>query len=166
MGEWTRAELAARDELRLVPAEALHVTLAFLGAIEAARVGEVWEAVRVGAGGHGAPCLAATGVAGRPRRRPRLFALELADEGERAAALQASIAAALGAVGLYELEERRFWPHVTLARVRRGERAPRLGSDAPDLAPFRASRLVLYRSRPGSDYEALERLELAGRTDP
>ena len=57
-----------------------------------------------------------------PPRRPRLFALDLADEGGRAAALQAAVAGALERAGVYEPERRPFWPHVTLARVKRGER--------------------------------------------
>lgn len=143
-----------------MPEAALHVTLVFLGAVRRERVGEVWEATAGGASAHMAPELAVAGLTGLPRRRPHLFALGLSDVGGRTAALQASITDALAAARLYEAERRRFWPHVTLARVRRGSRATHLASDPPAIVRFGASQLTLYRSRPGSDYEPLERLEL------
>ena len=65
------------------------------------------------------------GVVGVPRRRPRLFAVELDDAGGRAVAVQAAVESALVAGGFHEAEERAFWPHVTVARVRRGERPSR-----------------------------------------
>ena len=94
-----------------------------------------------------------------PPRRTRLFALDLHDEAGRAAKLQGRVATALEKV-----EERPFWPHVTLARVRRGARASPL-----DLAPpwpiraFRPSALTLYRSQPsprGAEYSVVESLAL------
>ncbi len=69
--------------------------------------------------------------------------------------MQAAVADALAGAGLYEPEKRPFWPHVTLARVRRGERVRRVAAGDPP-APFRADRVVLYRStlRPdGAVYE-------------
>ena len=97
------------------------------------------------------------GVVGVPRRRPRLFALELEDVGGRGAALQAAVAAALG-----EPVERPFWPHVTLLRVRKGRR-PEAPSPPGDLDPFAPTDLALYRSHTGPEgarYEALERRAL------
>ena len=60
----------------------------------------------------------------------------------------------------YEPEERPFWPHVTLARVRKGERARPLDLEPP-ADEFVASEVTLYRSRlspKGASYEALERV--------
>ena len=58
--------------------------------------------------------------------RPGLFAIEAESPG--AVELQAEVESRLVAAGLYEPEKRDFWPHLTVARVRRsggaGERRP------------------------------------------
>jgi 2'-5' RNA ligase len=71
---------------------------------------------------------------------------------------------ALGDALDWEPERRAFRPHVTVGRVRRGERvrAAGLGPPAPDLA-FHAPAVTLYRSHTGpggSRYEALARAPL------
>jgi 2'-5' RNA ligase len=97
-----------------------------------------------------------------PRRgAPRLFALDLADEDGRAAQVQAAVARALEP--WYEPEKRPFWPHVTLARVRKGERAKPLAGIEPPRDEFTARDVTLYRSRlspKGARYEAIERVRL------
>ena len=71
-----------------------------------------------------------------PPRRARLFALDLDDEGGRAAARsQAAVSDALEAGGWYRPEKRPFWPHVTLARVKRGERRAPPPPDLPARPP-------------------------------
>jgi 2'-5' RNA ligase len=84
-----------------------------------------------------------------------VFALGLEDRDGRATALQGAVAEALQAG-----EGRRWLPHVTLARVRKGERVAHLAADGPVVEPFRAPALSLLRSHPGSRYEVLERLAL------
>ena len=79
--------------------------------------------------------------------------------------MQASVSDALAAGGWYQPEKRPFWPHITLARVKRRERrvAPLPETPAPPSEPFSASELTLYRStlRPqGALYEPLARVEL------
>jgi 2'-5' RNA ligase len=138
------------------------VTLVFLGSVDTHRVGEVWEAVESAARGHRAARLEPGPVAALPHRRPRVLALDLVDAGGAAEAVQARVAGALEAAGLAEAEGRRWRPHVTLARVRRGAQGPIGGREGPSMSPFSASGVTLYRSRPGSDYEALERVELDG----
>ena len=81
--------------------------------------------------------------------------------------LQAAVAEALAAAGMFEPERRPFWPHVTLARVKRDcWRAPPLdGTEPPPAEPFEASEVTLYRStlRPqGALYEPLARTTLKG----
>jgi 2'-5' RNA ligase len=98
-----------------------------------------------------------------PARDPRLFALDLDDPEGRASALQAAVSDALRP--WYKPEKRPFWPHITLARVKRGERrVPGLPDDlAPPAEAFDARRLTLYRStlRPqGAVYDALAETEL------
>jgi RNA 2',3'-cyclic 3'-phosphodiesterase len=154
-----------RNDLRSPAAETLHLTLAFLGyrpekeipAIARAAFGAVEEL---------APAvLRPAGVVPLPRRGPRLFALDLDDEDGRATAIQAGASVALAAGHFYTPEKRPWWPHVTLARVKRGRRAADLdepaGGDAP--GALRAPTVTLYRStlRPqGAVYEPLERVEL------
>lgn len=164
---WLGGALRSRDELRPVPEQGLHVTLAFLGPTAADRVERVWAAASAAARGQAAPLLTPGGVTGVPPRRPRLFALDLADDDAgRARALSASVAGALADAGLHEPDERPFWPHVTLARVRRGAKAAPPAAAPPALEPFTACVVTLYRSDPsrrGARYTALERLELCAR---
>ena len=65
---------------------------------------------------------------------------------------------------MFEPERRPFWPHVTLARVKRGWRAPPLArTEPPPAEPTEASEVTLYRStlRPqGALYEPLARTTL------
>jgi 2'-5' RNA ligase len=161
---WQLGALGGRDELRLVAPEALHVTLAFLGHLpegEIARIAGLLEPPAVGV-----PLMRATGVKPVPPRRARLVALDLADEDGRAGAIQAAVADALEGAGLYEPEKRPFWPHVTLARVRKGGRIGRVDVPDPPADPWRAAALTLYRSRlsrDGARYEPLHRVGFSSR---
>jgi 2'-5' RNA ligase len=108
-----------------------------------------------------------------PPRGTRLFALDLDDEDGRAGALQEAMSRALEAGRWYRPEKRPFWPHMTLARVKRGERrvAPPPAEPPPPGEPFDAGVVTLYRStlRPqGALYEPLRRTVAgdAALTDP
>jgi RNA 2',3'-cyclic 3'-phosphodiesterase len=168
---WRDAILASRADVRPVRAEALHVTLVFLGWQDesaADRIaGAAFDAVPDGP----QPRLAAKVVKPVPPRNARLFALDLHDDGGRATALQAGMSAALEAGGWYRPEKRPFWPHITLARVKRGERRvpPPPADPAPPAAPFDAGLVTLYRStlRPqGALYEPLARTVAGDALDP
>jgi 2'-5' RNA ligase len=63
--------------------------------------------------------------------------------------LQASVSEALAAARLYEPEARPFRPHVTVARLRAGARAPRELDALPEPLAFTAGPVTLYRSRLG-----------------
>jgi 2'-5' RNA ligase len=74
------------------------------------------------------------------------------------------VSGALEAAGLYEPEKRPFWPHVTLARVRKRERVRSLETPAPPAEPWRGDAVTLYRSilrREGARYEPLARFGLS-----
>jgi RNA 2',3'-cyclic 3'-phosphodiesterase len=149
--------------LRLVRPEALHVTLVFLGHHPEDEIDEIGGAAFSSLADVSAPVLAPAAVKPIPPRRARLFALDLDDEDGRAAAVQAAVAAPLVRGGWYEPEKRAFWPHITLARVRANERAPRLDVGPPGTGPFDAREVVLYRSklgRGGAEYRALARMTL------
>jgi 2'-5' RNA ligase len=163
LAEWASEALGDDESLRLVDAAALHVTLVFLGWRPSSDIQAVAEAVRTGCRAHDAPELLPIGLAPLPKRQPRVLAVDVSDAGGRAAALQAAIAGSLVDAGLHTEERRVFRPHVTVARVRRGGRAPsgRL-PDPPRLAAY-AEEVVLYRSdlnSAGAKYTALSAVAL------
>lgn len=168
IASWARTSLVD-PALRPVRPESLHITLAFLGWLperEIPRLGQIVEA-----SGGGAPSIRLSGPVQRPERgRPRLFAL--AAESPGAIALQARLEENLVAERLYEPEKRPFWPHVTVARVRREERGskrPAPVSKLPEvlpqglLQPTVCRRMTLYRSElqpQGAQYTPLAQVEL------
>ena len=168
---WRDALLASRSDVRPVRCEALHVTLVFLGWQDESAAGRIAEAAFGSLPAGPPPRLAATGVRPVPPRNARLFALDLDDEGGRATALQAAMSDALEAGGWYRPEKRPFWPHLTLARVKRGERRvpPPPEEPAPPADAFDAGVVTLYRStlRPqGAIYEPLRRTVAGDARDP
>jgi RNA 2',3'-cyclic 3'-phosphodiesterase len=163
---WRDVLVAGRRELRPVPEDHLHVTLAFLGWHDESAAESIAATAAAAVAGLRRPRLTPTGVRGVPGRRPRLFALDLADEGGHAGVLQAAVAGALEREHVFEPERRPFWAHVTLARAKRGERrvAP-LPASPPPVGAIEPAELTLYRSilRPqGALYEPLGRTTLAG----
>jgi 2'-5' RNA ligase len=165
MVAWQHEALGGYDRsLRLVRPEALHVTLVFLGHHPEDQIDVIATAAFSLLEGLAAPVFEPVAVKRiPPGRRARLFAVDLSDEGERGAAVQAAVAEPLVAGGWYEPEKRPFWPHITAARVRARERPPRVELDPPATGPFAANDVVLYRSklgRGGAEYRALARLVL------
>ena len=171
LAAWGR-EVAAGDgaerRLRLVPADALHVTLCFLGWRDEGQAEEI-ATLALGAVPEGAPAppLALGPGAWLPPRRPRVLAVDLADEAGALADLQARVSDALAARAAFEPEKRPFRPHVTVARVPRGVRAGGR-EEPPPPAPLRfpGAAVTLYRSRlsgAGAQYEPLARAELGER---
>ncbi len=159
---WRDTLVSGRSDLRPVRPEALHVTLVFLGWQDESAAPKIAEAAFAALPGGPPPRLTPAAVRSLPPRNPRLFALDLEDEGGRATALQAAASAALEAGGWYRPETRPFWPHLTLARVKRGERRVAALPDrpSPPAEPFDAPVVTLYRStlRPqGALYEPLAR---------
>jgi RNA 2',3'-cyclic 3'-phosphodiesterase len=93
--------------------------------------------------------------------RPVVLCAEVEDGAGALGALQGRLAAALADAGLHEPERRRYRPHATVARLRSGERAPRVAPEGPDPVRFAGEAVTLYRShlgRGGARYEALERV--------
>ena len=166
---WGRAELVD-PALRPTRPESLHVTMVFLGDREPAAVEAIAAVVK--RSGVPAPLLKLEDPISLPRRRrASLFALPAPSPA--ASDLQRGLVERLVTAGLYEREERSFWPHVTVARVRpegRGSRRPAAVARRPgDLPrglkePFLGVRLTLYRSElqsGGSRYAPLAQVELS-----
>jgi RNA 2',3'-cyclic 3'-phosphodiesterase len=165
LAAWRDELVEGRRDLRPVRAEALHVTLVFLGWQDEKAAEAIASASFGACSGLPAARLRAGGVRPLPPRDPRLFALDLEDEDGRAVALQSAVSDALEAGRWYRPEKRPFWPHLTLARVKRGERrvAPLPDAPAAPAEAFQADRLTLYRStlRPqGALYEPLAQATL------
>jgi RNA 2',3'-cyclic 3'-phosphodiesterase len=165
---WGRKELVD-PVLRPVKPDSLHITLAFLGWLPEKEIPRLAEIVE--ASGGGAPSVRLAGPVQRPERgHPRLFALAAKSPGT--VTLQSSLEERLVAARLYEPEKRPFWPHVTVARVRREERGskrPALVSKLPGtlpqglLQPAVCRRMTLYRSElqpQGAQYTPLAQVEL------
>jgi 2'-5' RNA ligase len=169
LAAWGRAELVD-PALRPVAPQSLHVTMAFLGHREPAEVEEIAELVR--RGGAPAPVMKLEDPVTLPRRR-RAALFVLPAPSPATSELRHRLVERLVMAGLYEPEERDFWPHVTVARVRpegRGSRRPaavtRLPSDLPDglKEPFLGVRMTLYRSElqpGGARYAPLAQVELS-----
>ncbi len=157
LADWTGNAFGDHPDLRVVRPESLHVTLVFLGyqyerdveRIAELAFAEPFEPVQ----------LQAEDV----QPLPRLFALSLADRGSVLARWQGGLSERLHGARLYEPEKRPFWPHVTLARAKRGKKPRGIAIPAlPDelTAPFEAGELILYRSTlhpQGAVYEPLAR---------
>ena len=152
LAAWRDELVAGRDDLRPVAEEALHVTLAFLGYRAEQEAGAIAEAMTSAAGD--APLLAPGEVEPVPPRRPRLFALDLDDPDGACSRLQQAVSDALEAGRFYKPEKRPFWPHVTLARVKRNRRAeplPRRPAAARPLQGAAADALPLDAAPAGRE---------------
>ncbi|MGI8802388.1 MAG: RNA 2',3'-cyclic phosphodiesterase [Solirubrobacteraceae bacterium] len=163
----TRGELAAwarrsvgSSGARPIAADALHITLCFLGSQPVERLEEIAAVVTasaapVGRLGLGAPVWL-------PRRRPRALAVEVHDETGTLTDLAGDLGRALGEAIGWVPESRRFRPHLTVARMRARPVTPGRLEPTPALA-FEPESLSLYRSRldpDGAVYEAVARVAL------
>jgi 2'-5' RNA ligase len=173
--EVRRAVVTARRELEGAGAEvrwsrpeSLHVTLKFLGDVEAERIAAVAAAAESVVSGEAPFVMRAVGMGGFPSlERPRVLWAGL--EAAALARLATALDAALAGLGLAAKEEP-FRPHLTLGRVRSLRRfgplraaLERMGKR--DFGVSRVDRIVLYRSHlqpGGSVYEQLASLALAG----
>lgn len=166
---WGGGAFAALPWARALPAESLHVTLAFLGELDPGdveRAGEIVTAVDP------QPVLLRLGpeLSGLPRRRPRVLALNVA--GERIDGLHVRVSGDLVAAGMLAPPSRAPSPHLSVARIKRGALDGKRGRTTvaalPQLplemaTPQPAARLALYRSElssAGAAYTALAEIEL------
>ena len=154
---WQRDELPERD-VRPVPLENLHVTIAFLGSRPADDVGPIASVLREAAAGVPPPVLAPS----RYRETRSVGMLVFEDEEGRATRIAETAHRGLAELGVYEPEQRPWLPHLTVVRFR--ER-PRLRPSLPDLEPVTMSDAAVYMSRlrpTGAQYEVVESVPLGG----
>jgi 2'-5' RNA ligase len=150
-------------EFRWTPAANLHLTVRFIGSVELSVAEGIADrlAERPFAGFE----LQLGGVGTFKRGRlVRVVWLQVRAGADAARQLAEQVEAECVRAGLAP-EARPFQPHLTLARARPREGAvlPTL-PDPPELQPWRATELILYRSqlgRAGSVYEPLRTLRLS-----
>jgi 2'-5' RNA ligase len=173
LAEWAREAVAdwsswtprrpgrPRRAPRLLKAEALHLTLCFLGSRPVDEIPALTSALTLCAEGIGE--LSVGAPLWLPPRRPRALAVEVQDRTSALAGLHAGVTGTLSHASGWEPERRRFRPHITLARMSGGA-APAQGHGEPPLLPatpqlhFTPESIVLYRSLPapgGTTYDAL-----------
>lgn len=157
-------------QLRWVPPPNLHVTLKFVGAIDAQLVAAIRDAIRPVAAATRAFRVRTKGLGTFPdAQSPKVLWVGTESEGGALETLAAAIDEALVGIGIPR-EKRKFHPHLTLARVKDGAGLA-LASVLDPLAPAdcgdcTVSEVVVYRSETkpgGAEYEALERIPLAPR---
>ena len=126
----------------------MHLTLAFLGDVDAERVPDV-EAILGGIRWRRADCRFSGPLFLPTHGRRRVVALELDDPSGTLRKLQAEVSERLATKGLYEPEKRPWLPHVTVARFRRPGHPFSLQN--VNIGAFGLVRMVLYSSdlKPG-----------------
>ncbi|HEY4348058.1 MAG TPA: RNA 2',3'-cyclic phosphodiesterase [Gaiellaceae bacterium] len=144
---------------RLVAADSLHITLAFLGSRPASDMPAIVDALRVAAIDAGELRLRVR----RYRETRSVGMLVLDDQSGRAAAFAAQLHDGLSALGVYGREARPWLPHVTVLRFR--ER-PHLQPPLPELGEVAPSDAAVFMShlRPaGALYTRIDDVPLGGR---
>jgi RNA 2',3'-cyclic 3'-phosphodiesterase len=153
--------------VRWVHDEGLHLTLKFFGEVGAERLDVIEEALRFAAAGAGPLALRLGELGAFPSRsRPRILWVGI-DAPPALELLQDRIERGCEAIG-FPPEGTPFQPHVTLGRVREGQRIPPRGlddnSDRFEAVDFVAQELVLYESvltTGGPRYESRLTLDFA-----
>jgi 2'-5' RNA ligase len=152
---WQRQHL--RD-VRVVPREHLHITLAFLGHRSGGELESIVGALREGAAATDEIRL----TPARYRETRSVGMLVLDDEGGHAALFAGDVQQRLERLGVYRRESRPWLPHLTVARWRK---RPRLELDPPPVGTFVPSDAAAYLSElhpRGARYEVLESVALGG----
>jgi len=162
---------AAEADVKWVGPENLHLTLKFLGEVKSRETHRVCEAVQRGAAKVDPFEFELRGAGAFPNaRRPRTLWIGGGMGEEEMIALHDHVDAALGKLG-FRKEHRRFHPHLTIGRVRRGgPGVVELGQLVEQYVNFSAGRVsvrqaVIFSSQltgSGPIYEALGRAKLGG----
>ena len=167
------------DEFRTAGADAkwidpqnLHVTLKFLGDVDAREIHQPCRAVQDAVGDVAPFEFAVRGAGAFPNpNRPRTIWLGVGPGDEEMVALNRRIEPPLEKLG-FRREARRYQPHLTIGRVRRGGPGVReLGELIRHYADFDVGRttvseVIVFSSRldrSGPTYEALARAPLGGK---
>lgn len=145
----------------------IHLTLKFLGDVEAGRIAAIGEAVAAAVQGFAAFTITVAGTGGFPNlSRPRVLWVGIQEKSGQLMNLQLRIEQELAALG-FPREERRFSPHLTLGRVKDPEAAQAVARALQQhgFAPesFTPSGVMVMRSdlkSTGAVYTPLRSIEL------
>ena len=152
--------------LRLMTAEQFHVTLAFVGEVDEAKVGAVQAVVDSVPSKMGGAGLIERFLLLPSPKRARVVALEVRDTDGAFARLFEWVMDGLERSGVMQREKRPFRPHLTIARMRNpGLVQPRSESGQ---RPYAVESVCLYRSelrREGAAYTVLASTRLTGDAD-
>ena len=154
---WRDSVLVMKEGLRPVPPESMHVTLAFLGERAPSSVDALRGALEAVAGTGAAP-LALGSPSWLPRRRPGVMVVAIEDDDDLLHKTRGLLLSALHRAIGFEPERRAFFPHVTVARVRRGSKVRPTPLDSPSAVEFSGERLTLFESAGG--YRLLHSVQL------
>jgi 2'-5' RNA ligase len=153
--------LPAVHGLRLLKPEQWHVTLAFIGEVDAPRAAVARSVVEQVPADMGGEAFVGRFLMLPSASRARVVTLELIDEQRVLARLFEAVMSGLESAGVMTREKRPFRPHLTLARLRTPAAVqPRYESER---APFAVQSVCLYRSelrREGAEYTIVCRREL------
>jgi 2'-5' RNA ligase len=159
----------SRAGVRWVKPSSIHLTLKFLGNIQAVQVEDIALAVAQEIRDQPPITLGAAGLGAFPsRRKPRVIWIGMEGEVQRLTRIQARVENALEPLGFVR-EKRAFRPHLTIGRVKDRRRLQSL-IDAmaelkiPEFDSFDVTEIILYKSvlRPtGAIYTKLHRMPLA-----
>jgi 2'-5' RNA ligase len=143
-----------------------HVTLKFLGWVDAPALDAIRESCARVAAGHAPGRLALTSLDAFPsKKRVRVLWIGIDDPADLLSSLARALGDELGAHG-YEPEARAFTPHLTLARLKTPLRFSGPWPDvAFDTAPWTCGTVTLFRSHlspKGARYEVVDDYELGG----
>jgi len=162
------ADLAG--EVNWVEPKNLHLTLTFLGEVDARETPKVCAAVAAVAKVWPPFAFTIAGLGAFPTpRRPKVLVAKVTDGAEQLTTLHESVAGALVETGCYRREERAFTPHITVGRVKR-DGATGVAAAILKFAAFSAGashvreiRVLSSELRPdGPEYTVLSRARLGG----
>jgi RNA 2',3'-cyclic 3'-phosphodiesterase len=153
--------------LRWTSAEALHLTLKFLGDIDGSEIPRIEQALRDVGREHPPVPLRTVGLGAFPSLRRTSVLWVGVHPDEQLLLMQAELELAFSRLG-YARESRPFRPHITIARARRDARAPDLERYIASTAVIEEETVVAsldfmrsHTAPDGARYEVLLRAPLA-----
>lgn len=159
--ERAQGALPSLPGLRLLRADQLHVTLAFIGEVDEVKVRAARAVVTGLPEGLGGEALLGGFLLLPSPRKARVVTLALRDAQGIFARLFETVMSGLEQADVMKREKRPFRPHLTIARLR--QPGPVVPKSECEEAPFAIESVCLYRSelkREGALYSVLERKKL------
>lgn len=171
LGSFIKDIRALPSNAKWVETENLHLTVCFLGDVPAIKIAFIVEALRRSVEGVSPFYLNLGGVGLFPsKERPRVFWAGVSGETAALLQLNSQVQQGLKRIG-FATGEKRFSPHLTLARLRSPEGFPAVFDQAEKIARDRefgvakitSVDLMLSKLGPqGPKYSVIQRIRLAG----